>query len=76
MKDDPEIPFHLVATRKTRVFHVVSKRHGFTLGGIRWHGAWRQYVFFPVSDSFYNRGCLDDISAFLKRLMDERRRDA
>lgn len=73
VKDDPASPFHLVPARKTRTFHVVSKRHGFTLGEIRWHGAWRQYVFFPDEDTLFNRVCLDDISSFIKRVMDERK---
>lgn len=39
------------------------------LGGIRWHGAWRQYVFEPYGlYTIWNHGCLDGISAFLKQL--------
>lgn len=58
---------------KTHMYTVRSVRHGFTLGIIRWHGAWRQYIFEPTRDTIFNRGCLADIQQFLNDLMKARR---
>lgn len=38
------------------------------LGVIKWHGAWRQYCYFPLIQAVYSSGCLDDIADFLKQL--------
>jgi hypothetical protein len=59
--------------RKTKFIEVVSKQHGFILGEIRWYGAWRQYVFYPSSDSLYNWKCLSEISEYLTKMMNERK---
>lgn len=57
----------------TQVWHVLTKERQDVLGEIRWFGRWRQYVFFPSEDTAFSNGCLDEISAFLKELMDERK---
>lgn len=44
--------------RKTGIWNVVSQSGDFTLGQIKWYGAWRQYVFFPATDTLYNTDCL------------------
>ncbi len=41
---------------------------------VKWHGPWRQYCFFPIGGSLFNRTCADDISHFMKQLMDERKK--
>ena len=53
--------------RKTRIVQVksISAQHTL-LGTIKWHGAWRQYVFHPEAGTLFNRGCLDDIQQVLK----------
>ena len=58
--------------RKTRVFDVFSLRDVY-LGTIRWHGAWRQYIFEPAASTIWSIGCLADVSAWIKALMDARR---
>ncbi len=61
--------FTLIANKpKTRVFGVCSKSSDVQLGIIKWHGPWRQYCFFPASDTLYSRGCLQDINNFLEML--------
>jgi len=42
------------------------------LGEIKWFGRWKQYSFFPESDTVWNRECLDDINRFISQLMLER----
>lgn len=51
--------------RKTCKWRVESKSSGDILGRIAWWGAWRQFVFAPHIDTVFNKGCLNDISAFL-----------
>jgi hypothetical protein len=60
--------------RITKRFDVRSKRRDFSLGEIAWHGAWRQYAFFPWMQTLFNRDCLRDIAEFLDKLMEERKR--
>ena len=38
------------------------------LGHIKFHGAWRQFVFHPDKDTFYNKGCLQLINNFLEKV--------
>lgn len=59
--------------RKTGMWAVLSRRHKNVLGTIKWYGAWRQYVFCPDPDTIFNRGCLEDINAFMDTQMRERR---
>lgn len=51
--------------RKTRIVDVRSL-HNYSLGQIRWHSPWRQYVFVPGNDTLYNTGCLEEITAKLQ----------
>ncbi len=51
---------------KTKIWNVITKEDNFILGQIKWFGIWRQYAFFPVSDTVYEKICLNDISNFLK----------
>lgn len=59
--------------RKTKRIVVVSKRKLTVLGDIRWWPPWRQYVFFPESNTLWNVECMRDIQECIKRLMDERK---
>ena len=38
------------------------------LGMVKWHGAWRQYCYFPTVQAVYSSGCLSDIADFLNQL--------
>ena len=58
-------------TGKTKVFDVRTLG-GSLLGVIKWHGPWRQYVFFPALSTLFNTDCLDTIIAFINGLMAER----
>ena len=66
-----QVPFE----GKTKRFEVVSINHGYSLGRISWHGAWRQYTFSPAFETIWNKDCLKDIEEFLQQLMDERKID-
>ena len=53
---------------KTVVVEVTSKLHGFKLGIIKWFSRWRQYCFFPVEGTIYNKDCLREIADNLEQL--------
>ncbi len=60
---------------RTRVWMVVSKHDspGVSIGEVRWHGAWRQYAFFPKGETVFNPECLRDIAVFIEGQMRLRR---
>lgn len=35
------------------------------LGLIKWHGAFRQFAFYPDSDTFWSKGCLEIVNRWL-----------
>ncbi len=41
------------------------------LGCVEWKSGWRQYIFEP-NQAVFSAGCLQDISHFIKQLMDAR----
>ncbi len=57
---------------KTLVVSVESRRHGDVLGEIKWFGRWRQYALYPSAGTIWNPDCLDEISAEIRRMMQER----
>lgn len=54
--------------KKTNIY-IVEKDHeyGLRLGEVRWHGAFRQYCFYPEKDSMFSKGCLELINNFLDK---------
>ena len=52
---------------KTKIYEVISKASGNSLGAIKWYGPWRQYCFFPYELTIWNDACLKDIQDFLLR---------
>lgn len=43
------------------------------LGRVGWYSSWKQYVFYPTTQSIYSLGCLADIQSFLAELNYERK---
>lgn len=58
---------------KTSVYDILTKTSNNWLGEIRWFARWRQYCFFPATDTLFSRGCLCDIANFILKLTNERR---
>jgi hypothetical protein len=54
---------------KTRVWNVVARRSGDSLGVVAWFAPWRQYCFSPQSDTVFSRGCMETISRFIEEQM-------
>jgi hypothetical protein len=59
---------------KTGRWFVVSWSRGDSLGVIKWFGRWRQYCFFPEPETVWNRDCLKDVTAFIAKQMEARKR--
>jgi len=60
-------------TGNTKVYGIHSKSDGGQLGTIKWYDPWRQYILEPWEDTVWNAGCLEDVSAFMRDLMQNRR---
>jgi hypothetical protein len=48
----------------TKVWGVVAKDGGATLGKVKWFGRWRKYAFFAEADTVFEQVCLRDIANF------------
>lgn len=59
--------------RKTDVFDVYNKDYKNHMGVIKWKTEWRQYCFYPRSNTVFSKDCLEDINVFIKTLMDKRK---
>lgn len=53
---------------KTSVWICHNNSNNGELGTVRWYPAWRQYCFFPVGSTVFNRSCLEDINDFMANL--------
>jgi len=58
---------------KTKIFKVFNKETLHQLGEIKWYAPWRKYSFFPANHLVFESTCMDDISRFMKQLMEERK---
>lgn len=64
---------------KTKVWAVTTKpsiegeHDPSVLGVIKFHGAWRQYAFFPDGDTLYEPKCMSEIADFIKARASEQR---
>jgi hypothetical protein len=59
---------------KTKVIAVINKHHEEVLGMIKWFSRWRQYCFFPNTETVWNINCLNDVNEVIKNLMNERKK--
>lgn len=59
---------------KTNQYTVVNIHNDGLVGIIKWHGAWRQYCFFPENDCVFSVSCLSYIVDYINKLMKDRRK--
>ncbi len=55
----------------TSIYRVFNKDNLEGLGEVKWFARWRQYCFFPFSDTVFEKTCLHDISEYLIKLNKE-----
>ena len=60
-------------TGKTKVWNIHNSDNGSYLGQVKWNGGWRQYIFSTEPDCIWNTDCLDQLNAFIRLQMQERR---
>ena len=58
---------------KTKVWSIFNKTNLSQLGIIKWFGGWRQYCFFPESETVWSMGCLQDVIAFMTKEEENRK---
>jgi len=58
----------------TTQWYCLNKKSSILLGLIKWESSWRQYCYYPQCDAVYSAGCLNDISDFIKQLMNDRKK--
>ena len=76
MNESKYLQFNLIEKKaKTKVYTVISKKHSYELGTIKWYANWRQYSFFPSNDTIFNSECLNDIKIFLMKLKQDRKEE-
>jgi hypothetical protein len=49
---------------KTRKYSVYNRTSKILLGYVKWKGGWRQYSFYPLSETQFDGQCLRDIADF------------
>lgn len=58
--------------KKTKVFavrkDVDDKCYADYLGAIQWNGAWRQYCFYPETETMWSSGCMKGIITFIDKI--------
>ena len=58
---------------KTNVYQILNKsNNSIILGEVKWYANWRQYCFFPMEETIFSRGCMQDINLFIYQLMQQR----
>ena len=68
-----EFEKHHEPEKKTIFVFVKAKSSGKNLAEIKWYRQWRQYTFFPMPDTVWNKDCLTDIQKFIEALMAKRK---
>lgn len=57
-----------VAGGKTDQYEIRNRKHGEILGGIRWYGPWKRFVFLPREGTVWSEDCLMNVMGFLLKL--------
>jgi len=66
--------FEVEKKSKTQVYNVSNKETNVYLGEIKWYSQWRQYCFFPETNTLFSLSCIKDIEEFLDELNTEHKR--
>ena len=58
-------------TRKYAVYNLVTKS---LLGFIKWKPGWRQYAFYPNSETIFDQRCMLDLAEFCKIITEDHKK--
>jgi hypothetical protein len=59
--------------KKTYYVSIVNVSSNRTIGVIQWYSPWRQYCFYPLRNTIWNKDCLDSVNEVITSLMEERK---
>lgn len=59
---------------KTDNWFIYTKTDNFLLGYIKWFNRWRCYAFYPEVETVFEKSCMQDITDFIVKLMDQRKK--
>lgn len=65
----------LISQTEKSIWSCRNNRSNEELGIVEWYPLWKRYCYFPKRQAVYSAGCLDDISDFIKREMEERKEE-
>jgi len=69
MKKNKWLFFELMEEKpKTGVWMVRHIKDGTPLGIVKWYCSWRQYCFFPLKDTLFSAGCMQEICLFIEKV--------
>jgi hypothetical protein len=72
--DGKYIQFHVIEKKpKTKVYGIYTLNTDDLIGTIKWHPSWRQYCFFPCSETVWSNGCLKDVENFIYQISKEQK---
>ena len=54
-----------------KAYRVFNKHDDVFLGSVEWFEKWKQYVFYPASNTVFHDGCMNKISSVLTQLTKE-----
>jgi hypothetical protein len=80
MKESKHLKFveqiDFATQHKTHKYDIISKSDSTLLGELSWDNHWRQYIFSPEIGykTRWSLDCLEDLSGFIKELMEERKK--
>lgn len=64
--------FYLQAqTSKTKVWRCRNNKNQNLLGTVKWFSRWRQYCFFPETNTIFSIGCMKDIMYFIEQVKED-----
>lgn len=58
---------------KTYIYGVYAIKNKEGLGLVKWYAPWRQYCFFPCKGTVWSKGCMQEITFFIDKIMEERK---
>lgn len=68
-----EFKYIIIEEAEPDVYDVYTRKHGDMLGEIRYFAKWREYEFYPASDTQWSWDCLRDLSGFINELNELKR---
>lgn len=60
--------------RRTRLWHVISRKRGNIIGEIKWYPGWHRYALFPTPNTVWDEICMRDVAEFCQEQTNDQKR--